>query len=334
MSPELMLAATRGPQVEDMQTVAARGMNLGNLMQARALNQLQMQHQQTLNQQAQIGLQQAQQGQQDQEKVRQAFLKAGHDPKAYREELLKISPAAVANFDSQQAKYAEELAKADELKLKNDAERGEQMRGYFQGFMQHPVDYQQANWQNFLNGAMKKGITQEELLAMPTTYPGKDWMLAHSNGYAHGSKLVQEEIDRRTAAAHEKTAQTAADRLAAELPEIQAKNFSSQLMNAAKTLGTVQDQAGYDAWLKTLPSDQLRQWSGATFSPQRKDAILMAAVGPAEAARLKREADALAEQQRHNKTTEGLEQRRFNATLGAGLDANGQPLPQDAEEWV
>ena len=56
----------------------------------------------------------------------------------------------------------------------------------------------------------------------------------------------------------------------------------------------------------------------------------MAAVGPAEAARLKREADALAEQQRHNKTTEGLEQRRFNATLGAGLDANGQPLPQDA----
>ena len=224
--------------------------------------------------------------------------------KKYREALMAVSPGAVADFDAKQAKYAEDLAKADELKLKNDAARGDQMRGHLMAYESQSDAAKQANWQNFLNGAMKKGITQEELLGMPTTYPGKDWMLAHANGYALGSQLSKEEIDRRTAAAHEKTAQTAADRLAVETPGIQAKNFSDQLMTAAKTLGNVQDQAGYDAWLKTLPSDQLRQWAGATFSPQRKDAILMAAVGPAEAARLKGEAEKRAEEARHNKANE------------------------------
>jgi hypothetical protein len=56
-----------------------------------------------------------------------------------------------------------------------------------------------------------------------------------------------------------------------------------------------------------------------------------------DADELARHAAANAETSRHNKKDEGIaggrlavEQRRFNATLGAGLDANGQPLPVDA----
>jgi len=56
-----------------------------------------------------------------------------------------------------------------------------------------------------------------------------------------------------------------------------------------------------------------------------------------DADELARQTAANEESARHNKKDEGIaggrlavEQKRFNATLGAGLDANGQPLPPDA----
>ncbi len=124
-------------------------------------------------------------------------------------------------------------------------------------------------------------------------------------------------------------------------PGMEAQAATEQLKAAGMTVPDNQD--AWTAWRGSLPPT-IAIKVPAEYSPENKTRVEQMSLSPMERATLKQRADEynLAKQREDRQAKEGqtrlnlegqrvgIEKQRFNATIGAGLDANGQPLPADA----
>lgn len=84
------------------------------------------------------------------------------------------------------------------------------------------------------------------------------------------------EAQRHAADLADRTAKRQEDLAGPALDEAKAKALTAGLQNAARTIGPVNDDAAYQAWLPTQ-TDTVRAWLPKTFSPVVKEQIVTAA---------------------------------------------------------
>jgi uncharacterized membrane protein len=195
------------------------------------------------------------------------------------------------------------------------------------------------------------GVTPDQV---PTQYPGQQWVTDHRNGAITAQQYAENEQKNRTvgaeettAAARALTAKTSADKLTAELPGVTADAQAKARQNVIAQLTTAPTPAAYNQILNdakvphgALPSAQ--QVFDATGKPIPTAMASLRQLGmtPDQQAVTGQAAANAAQTAAHNKVEEqqgagrlsveqgrlGIENKKFNATIGAGLDANGQPV--------
>lgn len=346
---DLIAQGPRPPQVEDPTTAAARGISLANALQGRQLQQQQLQAAQMENQQRAQDLH-------DQQVIRQSYMDANGDLDQAQQLAMKAgaSPKAVIGLQTQKLAMKEQLAKLDDQTLKNDQARHDQLRGELQSFLAKPDAEKTAQWGTWLQSHVQNGrLTPQEgqqLAQQFPQYPGDDQMKLYANGLATGSQLMKEEAENRTAAARELTAKTQKEVADREAPGKAADAAMKQRTDAAEQLATATDAATYAAKWGELPAKVARQFPAPEQFDPVKTPVMVRRLGmtPEQQQQADQAAANQSETARHNKVEEGQGQQRnniaggelnlktkqFNATFGAGLDANGHPLPPEEAKRI
>lgn len=166
--------------------------------------------------------------------------------------------------------------------------------------------------------------------------PMMDQFLAGSK-FGQDQQKTQAEID--SAAARTKDAATRQAEFDAKKAGINSENqikaqdlVAKQTQDAVKQLVNAPDQATYEEMLGEMPQKIARLFP-AKFD---RNALLKVGMAPDQVVTAEGQAAGRAETGRHNRIEEGqgaarggIEQKRFDATLGSGLDANGKPLAPD-----
>jgi|GEM_PF-4110537 len=146
----------------------------------------------------------------------------------------------------------------------------------------------------------------------------------------------------KTAFAHQQQADTTAANQKLEAPIKVAEAGQKQTALAGQLLGPATNQQEWEAALAKLPTDIASQYP-AKFSPSAADLARRRGMSAEQQTQADQAAATLSQTVKRDAETAnyhrgelgiqggrlGLEQQRFNATLGAGLDANGRPLSGD-----
>lgn len=265
---DMIAGGIRPPQVEDIQTAAARGLTLGHALQQQRLGQLQVA--------------QAEQDARDQQMVRDAFMRSGGDRKKFRDTIISrgVSPKTVMALDQAELANRKSLADLSETEQKNLVQRHDALRGELESFSRLPADQKQGNWQSWIDQHVQSGrLTPDEAKGLPAQYPGDDQLRFHANSLALGSQLLKEEMERRNAAARETTAKTASDRLNIERSGLEAQSTQRGLALAGQSVDAIANQDQYNAFRATLPDDVKRRIPGM-FSPAAVQMVKRMALTP------------------------------------------------------
>lgn len=230
----------------------------------------------------------------------------------------------------------EAAAKLQETKGKVADLEADYMGHGFYGVSQAPPDQQPALLHTFLSHAAATGYQSAAQLDQAVQSDPSKIPVILQQGIAKSPGVQKLLAEKTTADARKTTADTGATKATAELPGIASKSAQDQLVLAGQTLGTVKSAPEWAAkrqfLAKSLTPDVLAQIP-EQFSLDAPAAVSALSQTPEQRATLVSQQAARDEAARHNKVDEGLsgarlnlEQNKFNQTLGAGRDANGQPL--------
>jgi hypothetical protein len=292
----------KSPQIPDMAEGLIRGMQLKGMQQQQQMGSLELQ-------QKQIEMQ-------DQATMRQAYMESNGDLEQTLQRAMKsgASPKALMGLRSSMMEMQQKAANLSETQLKVQQGHGAALSSEASGLLSEPDPAKRmaafpGSVQRLVSGGY---ITPQDGQKMLTSAAADPSTLSDDNLkmlVAHGmtakdqadtalkARTVQAEAD--TAAARALTAKTSADKLTAELPGITAEGQQKQRVLAgtnpqgitADQQATLAGQAATRAQTASHNAVEERQGAGRLSVEQQAQA---------------------------------LRQTQFNATLGAGLDANGQ----------
>ncbi len=186
----------------------------GKVLQIKSL-QMQQQAQQ-------LQLEEAKRQQQDQETFRQAFMEAGGDfSKAIQLATSRgVSPTTTEKLLQAHAERVRNVALATETELKNMGASIDVTARSLKAVKDSPVEFRPKIYAQQRYALGQAGVDVSQL---PPTYPGDDHLPIFDASIGMSSALLKEGLDARRAAAGEKQAQTAEQRLTVETPGITAK---------------------------------------------------------------------------------------------------------------
>lgn len=311
-------------------------------------------------QEGNLELQQKQQEMQDQTISRQAYMDSGGDMDKFQTLMLKggASPKAVFAVQQQVTAAKEAKAKLTGAELDNQSKKNDQLNALLApvNAEQDPVKQAQLWDQQTQIGIANGVMTPDEAAKHP--YPGSPQAVSGYVAHLATDKWLTAQAAADSAAARKKTADTGAAAGAAKLPgeiaDSAAKTRTDEMTKANLALRA----AGSDQKAYALAYGELKGNIASNFTnpsqfdpaktPGENDRVLMTPEQRKQAdqkttelaATAARDANTAANQKAERiqrdkeiglKQVEvGIAQKRFDATLGQGLDANGKPLsPED-----
>lgn len=190
VSPELMLAATRGPQVEDLQTARLKALTLGNAMQQQQLGQQQLQT-------GQLQLEQARRAMTDQDIIRQSYMDANGDLDQTAVNATKsgASPQSLIALQNTILDQKTKMASYRKEDLANIENGHDAANGALTAFVAQPnLGDKQYNWPQWIGDQVKaKNLSAQDAATFPQTYPGDDQAKLLGMGLLTSSKLAAQE---------------------------------------------------------------------------------------------------------------------------------------------
>lgn len=323
----------RPPQIETPDQVEASALQLQGMRQQQQLGQLNAQALTMENQQRQLDLQ-------DQQTLKQAWMDAGGDMSRALTlaQQRGISPKNWMAVNQGLIAQREALAKLSGEQLENIQKQHDMARGLLQPVLDAPPEQQAALWTQQYQKGVAQGLIDPHDQTISQTFPGADQAKQIALGLATGSQLAKEATEQKQADARMLTASTGVQK---EQREAGRQDF----MDAISGLATNMPKSGddYVQRLQSVPYGVARrilaqlppeQFNPQTFtqqirqigmSPDQQQTAEQAAANAAETARNHR----VEEQQGAARIgieaqAQALRQRQFDATIGQGLDANGQ----------
>jgi hypothetical protein len=326
----------RPVQVEPYGAAAERALTLGDLMQQRQLRQQQLAAGNIELQQKQIALR-------DQQAMTQAMQQwDAKDPNQLVDLARKNGASANKIFELQTLalNHRKELGAADEVDLKNRATRADAMQSLFSPLadVADPTE-QKSAYDAAMQEAIRQRLTTPEEAALHP-YPGPQGITPYIKGLDYEKYTLGQQQQQRA-----NQAAAGAKKDEAELPGIQADAQTKQIASASQQLSGAKSSQDYAAAWNQLPAGIARrfptpeQWTPQTpaiaqrigLTSEQATTADQAAANAAETA--KRDQQTARNENANTAISRGrlsLEQKKFDATIGSGLDANGQPLSADA----
>jgi hypothetical protein len=285
-------------------------MSLRDMMTRQQMGQMQLQ-------QAQLGLQQAQQKQKDDQLLRQAYADAGGDLDKTQNFLIERggSPDALASLRKHQLDAKKTLAEIADKELATHKYQNDQLRGLTTNALNLPDDQYAAQWPTIKQSAL---LIRPDLKLPDQPIP-KDTLKTLSLGFATQEGLLKEEAERRTAAL-----------AVPKLEEAKLDTAAKQIQADANILATAitrGPEAFATALAKVSPQSRGVFEGAATSDEVRRRALTSAQYITAQqaaetAAETKRhQAVVEAETARHNRSVEQYQAQ--GNTLGNALKLAG-----------
>jgi len=215
MSPELMLAATGGPQrpVETLTDARIKAMTLGNAMQQQQLGQQKLQA-------GQLELEQARRAMTDQDIIRQSYMDANGDldQTAVNATKAGASPQALIGLQNTILDQKTKMATFRKEDLANIESGHDAANGALASYIAQPnLSDKQYNWPQWLGDQVKaKNLSPQDAAAFPQAYPGDDQAKLLGMGLLTSSTLAKQENEARDSKAKAQEAQTGANKAQGE----------------------------------------------------------------------------------------------------------------------
>lgn len=291
----------------------------------------------------------------DQQILGEALRQAGGDPSKAIPLAMKsgMSPTALGNFQKTHMEYQKGLGQLDEARLKREKEMNDLRGQVYAGLLEMPDD-QRAAAASAAAARLQQidpahptdpqRLIDPAYLQQQIGFTGfQDTMIKRAKGRADIEHVTAQTRQAEALTAKEQ-AQTA--NLIAEKPGVEAEAAAKQRQNIAVQLAGAKDQQQYETMLNELPYGIAKQF-GEKFDKAKILALGQTPQQQVQADQAKLDSD---RRERHELVEEGqgaqrvkyegqrvgiagaeldLKRKQFNATIGAGLDANGRPLPPD-----
>jgi len=284
----------RNPVVQDPTETQARAMQLAN---------------------GRLELQQRMIDMRDQQTMRQAYMESGGDMDKFqmRMQQLGASPKAIIDINKQMLAMREAHAKLSQTELENAAKSATAIGSTAQSLLNLPDESARAaQWPAARAQMIAQGHATPDQI--PQVYPGQDWITLHRNAAVTAKEQQDLEYKSRetaaaeqTAASRKLTAETTAQKTAAELPGIEAGTKLKQMEAAGQAPIQPYEQARLD----------FEKQKEAREAKQGQQQISLGA-------------GRLAVEQQNARR----QQQQYDATYGALLDGNGKPLDPEAAKAV
>lgn len=348
-------------QLPDPAESAGKVLQLKNLMQQQRLGAQQ-------EQSGALDLQQKQLAVSSQAAIRQAYIesKGDIDKTLQRGAELGALPKDLQAMKASQLELQQHMANLDKTQAENAKSHGEATASEASGLLDIADPQKRAAAfpgavQRLVSSGNVKPQEAQAMLSGAAADPNflsddnLKMMVAHGTLYkdqadiALKKRTVKTEED--SAAARKLTAETGATKEGAELPGQQADARSKQRVELGSQLGAATTPDAYNAVLNAAPhgiaqafptADKVFDQSGKMI-PGGQSIVRQVAMTPEQQAQAGQAKDNAAALLAHNKEDErqgagrlkvsqreqDIRDKTFNATLGAGLDANGRPLSSD-----